>query len=32
MLGGKTMYYNNTADGNKHFAEESGCSSGACTL
>jgi ribonucleoside-diphosphate reductase alpha chain len=31
--GGKSLYYLNTEDGNKHFAKEKdGCASGACTL
>lgn len=31
--GGKSLYYLNTEDGNKHFAKENvSCSSGACTL
>jgi ribonucleoside-diphosphate reductase alpha chain len=30
--GGKSLYYLNTEDQNKHFEKEENCSSGACTL
>jgi len=31
-MGGKTMYYSNTQDGNKQFESKNNCSSGACSL
>lgn len=30
--GGKSLYYLNTEDGNKHFAKEESCGSGGCSL